>query len=177
MRYICRECGSEIPADADFCYQCGALKTVAIAIGDDGQMVSQPGVCPNCGLKVPADAATCPHCGHEVGAAVTPPAAAFVPHRLTRRDYLALALGIIPGALNIFGLGHLVMRRWSRGLMYLGMSAVILYLLWGSTGLTGNASTIVNLLGFGIYLVQSLELFALIMRPGQGQDDNRKRGQ
>jgi len=176
MRYICRECGSEIPADVDFCYQCGALKSVAIAVGDDGRVITQPGVCPNCGLKVPADATTCPNCGHEIGAAGTLSTALVVPHRLTKRDYIALALGIIPGALNIFGLGHLIMKRWSRGLMYMAMSTVILYMLYGSSGLSSNTVTIINLVGFGIYLVQSLELFAIVMRPGQGQGDNSKRG-
>ncbi|MBO4763371.1 MAG: zinc ribbon domain-containing protein [Candidatus Methanomethylophilaceae archaeon] len=49
MKYVCPECGSQIPDDSDFCHVCGCLKSKAYAFNDD---FSKDGVCPRCGSEV-----------------------------------------------------------------------------------------------------------------------------
>ncbi|MDD3233333.1 MAG: zinc ribbon domain-containing protein [Candidatus Methanomethylophilus sp.] len=147
------------------------MKSKAITINDQGILAPENGlVCSVCHDVSPAGSQYCAHCGAALPA-VQQPQTLLVPHRLTARDYVALAFGLIPGPVNVFGLGHLVMKKWSRGLMYLTISAVILYVRWFTPGISEKAILIVELLGFAIYLVQSLELLGLVMRPDVQEKD------
>ena len=49
MRYTCKNCGCELPDDAQFCTRCGTK-------------ISAPR-CPSCGRILPEDAAFCTFCG------------------------------------------------------------------------------------------------------------------
>lgn len=164
MKYFCRECGREIPPDADFCYYCGALKSKAIAVDDSGRPAEQaPGTCPYCGTQNSEGSLVCSNCGRPLNG---PAAVPLVRKKLTKTDYLALILAAIPGAADVFGLGHFVMRKWSRGIMYLLISAIFIYIRWGSTGLSSGLMMVIWLLSFFVYFRQFFEVVALIYMPG-----------
>ncbi len=188
MRYYCRECGHEIEPGADFCYYCGALKSKAIAIDDEGREVSPAyspdGVCPDCGHKNVEGASFCSECGRRLsserpqeGAAMADPfAQPYGPYpvkTLTRKDYLAMFLAFVPGIVNIFGLGHLVMGKWSRAFMYLMISAVVLYLRFTVVASSGTGVYMLYwFITFAVYFQQSMEVVRLVYAPpGGGKQD------
>ena len=187
MRYFCRECGHEIEPGADFCYYCGALKSKAIALDDEGREVPQAyspdGVCPACGHKNVEGAVFCSECGRKLesepqdGARMADPfAQPYGPYpvkTLTRKDYIAMFLAFVPGIVNIFGLGHLVMGKWSRAFMYLMISAVVLYLRFTVITATGTGAYMFYwFITFAIYFQQSMEVVRLVYAPpGGGKQD------
>jgi len=163
MTAICSECGNPIPDDLDFCPQCGALKKKAVNIDKDGNVVGNPEVCMFCGSELRKGAQFCQSCGKPVS--VSMPGMGMYRPKLTSRDYLAMGLAFLPGAFGLFGLGHLILKRWPRAAMYLAMSAVILYIEYGTFGLSSTDSFLVEMLSFMIYLVQCMEIAALVMKP------------
>ncbi|MGE0015330.1 MAG: zinc-ribbon domain-containing protein [Candidatus Methanomethylophilaceae archaeon] len=160
-RYICSECGSEIPCVSDFCYQCGSLRSKAFRIDEGGEMEDGEVPCPNCGKPIEKDAKFCRHCGIETGSfpASGIPAAphVFSPMVLRKNGALAMGLAFLFGFLGIYGLGHLVLKKWSRGIMFLSMSAVNWYIYIA----TGNLVTVVMLISLFIFFRQSMEVTVL----------------
>ncbi len=177
--YICSECGHEIPQDSDFCYQCGSLKSKALRfdMGDSVQSEEVKHPCSNCGKSNAQDAKFCKHCGIEIDSSESPePTASHYqsgasPYSrpggpygspygypqmpvLRKNGGLAMALGLIFGFFGIYGIGHLVLKRWSRGLMYMAMSAVNWY-IYLSVGAFPQLILLVSLL---IFFKQSMEI-------------------
>lgn len=100
--FICHECGRVTDSDdAEFCHYCGSSK------GSKAAKTSVPeGFQPmaaNGGGVIYADKGK------------------------LRRIPLALILAFIPGLFDIFGLGHFVVGKWARGLGFLSISAVFIY--------------------------------------------------
>jgi len=176
MRYICRECGNEIENGADFCYFCGGLKKNAIAIDDSGKVTGSAPVCPSCGKFNSEGDEFCAYCGSKLNGMSETGYAPIVPRKLNARDYVSLILGLVPGVMNLFGLGHLVQKKWSRGFMYLGISAIIIYVRWFTPGLSGFMLIMIEMLGLFLYLKQSYELFTIIYSP-QDKKEGPKGGQ
>ncbi len=153
LRVFCSECGHELEPGADFCYICGSLRT--FAVNGDNRVLIEKGVCPFCGNKNAEDAGFCDNCGRGLGEYE------FTPVRktpLSSKDYLIMALAFIPGAFNIFGLGHLLLKKYSRGIMYLLISVVLIYLIFCSPELGHSTYFLLQCVGFVIYLKQSFEV-------------------
>ncbi len=156
MRYYCSECNREIPSDLDFCPSCGSLKEKARAVNDSGNVVN---TCPQCGSPVNAGDRFCGRCGTEVTHTDHAP---VVTPEFRRNTMLAMMLGLIPGFLNIFGLGHLVLKQYSRGLMFLAMSLIIWYVngwqLFGS-------SFMMRMVAIMVYFYQGMDLLRYLNSP------------
>lgn len=43
-------------------------------------------------------------------------------------DYLSVTLAIIPGFFNIFGLGQIIQRRWSKAFVFICATALLFYI-------------------------------------------------
>lgn len=163
-RRYCMECGSEIEPGSDFCYQCGSRRI--FEVGDGNKVNIDKGMCPYCGSSNPPDSEYCSNCGRRLGEYE------YVPVRtapLTSRDYLIMAAAFIPGALNIFGLGHLLLHKYSRGVMYLAISAVLLYVLYGTPDIQWSTYALIEVLGFVIYLKQSFEVMYEVYNKKDGE--------
>lgn len=127
MTVYCSECGAEIEDGMDFCSACGALRERAFAVDDSGNMTpvneNATRVCPKCGFSFPYKDQRCPECGFEPES----PQALRRPKKLETRDWIAIAVGVVGGALGLCGLGHILIGRYSRGLMYIVLSGIFLY--------------------------------------------------
>lgn len=155
MIFVCSECGKEIPEGMDFCPYCGCMKTTALRFDDNGNYA--PSVCTNCGAPIEDGAAYCIKCGSGVQQPV-------VPVRLTMRKngMFALMLGLIFGIFNIFGIGHLLLKKWSRGLMFLAMGMVIFYI---DPHFLSSSSFLTMVLRMMLFMYQSLDLLSLVYAP------------
>lgn len=153
LRVFCSECGHELEPGEEFCYLCGSVRTFTVT--ENGRVVSEEGVCPICGCKNVKDTEFCEKCGRRLGEYE------FEPTRRTPlgpKDYAILLIAFIPGALNIFGLGHLFLKKYSRGFMYLMISFVLLYVIYFTPDLGRSMYFFLELIGFMIYLKQSFEV-------------------
>lgn len=168
--YICSECGKEIPPDSDFCYHCGSLKSKAYTIEykNDGS-ASEQFACPECGIIGDENTKFCRHCGVEIDRAVPKnvnrPRPAAGPSYgggygtmpmpvLQKNGGFAMFMSIIFGFVGIYGIGHLIMKKWSRGLMFLAMSAVNWYIYIS----VGTFPFFVMLISLMLFFKQSMEI-------------------
>ena len=156
MTRVCRGCGNEIPEGQDFCYECGAWADQAIRIDNRGG-ITYSDMCLNCGKALPNGSEYCPYCGEKVQ--YTAPSESAVTRRtLNAMDYLSLALAVIPGFFNIFGLGQIIQRRWSKAFVFISMTIVLYYL---APSFSQNQSTTVVLffLQIGLFMFSLLDVF------------------
>ena len=154
MRYICHDCGYEIPSDMDFCPRCGCLRTNATTVGDDGMPAD---ACPSCGAHIDRGAVYCPSCGNKVPEAVT------VMPRANKMGMAAIALALIPGIFNIFGLGHLVLKQWSRGAMFIALTVIILYM---NGWQLFSSNIMIYLITLAVYMYQAMDIFRYVYIQG-----------
>jgi ribosomal protein L40E len=168
--YICSECGKEIPQESDFCYHCGSLRSKAYTLEYKAGQPPEERACPECGIENEPDIKFCRHCGVEMDAVkaqnvVRPrPAGPFAGNGygyanqqvpvLQKGGGAAMLLSIIFGFLGIYGIGHLIMKRWSRGLMFLAMSSVNWYIYLS----VGFPPTFVMLISLMLFFKQSMEI-------------------
>jgi uncharacterized OB-fold protein len=165
MKYICPECGNEIPEDAYFCYHCGREKKGAVVIDDKGNVTAGTNTCANCGQPIGPSDIFCQHCGQpitreQVGTMTN---IGIMP-KMAKNSWVAIILALIPGFFNIFGLGHLWFKRYARAAMYLCMSMPLFYLSYISVP-TGFMHTFVFMLSILIYFGQAMEVFTLCYMP------------
>lgn len=157
MKLICGECRNAIPEGMDFCPRCGCTIDHAMAL-DDGNAVGR--ICPSCGNMCSRADTFCGGCGTRL-----PPVAGpgYTMQVMNRRGGLALVLGLIPGFFNIFGLGHLVLKQYSRGVMFLVMTAVLWYL---NGWQLFSQSFLVSVLSITLFFYQALDLMRHIYVQG-----------
>jgi DNA-directed RNA polymerase subunit RPC12/RpoP len=158
MTYRCSECGSTVPNDADFCFSCGADKSKLYRDDPSGTEIAY---CPKCGVRVDADVGNCPQCGE--------PVRTLSFSRPVKNAFLALAAGIIPGFVDVHGIGHLVLGKYRRAAVFLGLSAVInlmkyMFMFGGGPAFLYYTFTFLSLT---VFLVQMLDLFNIV-NGGQG---------
>lgn len=161
MTVYCSECGSVIEDGEDFCVRCGALRRYAFDMDDNGNLTAvdsnAPRMCPNCGFTNRFSDNVCADCG------------APLPHLTARRsarklmteDYIKLAIGLIAGAAGICGIGHLLYRRYSKGLMYLVLSSVILYVELSVGFSSSYRFMMLRIIGLYIFFSSSFDLLRL----------------
>ena len=163
IRHICSECGNEIPSNSDFCYKCGNLKSKAFKIDNVGNIQGDEVPCPNCGKPILEGAKFCKHCGIETD---TPKQTAAgisqsMPYNMSYRvpvlqknGTIAIVLSFVFAFLGIYGIGHLILKKWSRGFMFLAMSAVNWYIYVS----VGGPVTIIMIISLFIFFKQSMEI-------------------
>lgn len=157
MKHICGECGAQIDEGMDFCPRCGCMKDKSYVVDDSG-MTSR--VCPQCGEPVGRIDEFCGKCGCKLNPQPVMP----MPFpRMRKNGNLALILAILPGFFNIFGLGHLVMKKYSRGCMFLGISLILWYLNGWQLSSSNMTVMILDLL---VFFYQSMDIFRVVYAPG-----------
>lgn len=157
MIFVCSECGREIPDDMDFCPFCGCMKNTAICFDDKGNY--SPGVCANCGEPIEPGSHFCGKCGNKVQSSAP---AVSVRMTLRKNGMLALMIGLIFGVVNIFGIGHLIMKKWSRGIMFLAISAILLYI---DPHFITSSSFYIMAIRMLVFMYQSMDLLGIIYAP------------
>ena len=145
--HICSECGQTIPEDSDFCHYCGALKMKAFRTDEKGDI--NPNVCHSCGAAVERGQNFCRSCG----AALMPSGPTIVPIRMKKYAPIALLLALIPGFFHIYGLGHLVMKQWLRGGMFLAMTVILFFV-----GPSFENQFVFLILDMGVFLFQMMDV-------------------
>lgn len=155
MSLICGECGHEIPPGMDFCPACGCMVDKAVHHGDYDLTAE----CPDCGGPLHPGDSFCGSCGAKVSVSST----VYEAPRSGNRGNIAILMALIPGFFNIFGLGHLVMRKYSRGAMFLVMSLVLWYL--NGWKLYGD-SMFLMILDVAIYFYQAMDLLRITYTEG-----------
>ena len=155
--HICSECGQTIPEDSDFCYYCGALKKKAFETDEKGEV--KTGVCHSCGSPVKPHENFCRSCG----AALMTSSPIIMPLKLKKNAFLALILALIPGFFHVYGLGHLVLKQYLRGAMFLALS-VILFI---STGYFKEHALILMMLDLGVFLFQMMDVMKFMYESDQ----------
>lgn len=156
MRRICTGCGMEIPEGNDFCYECGAWADKALVIDDEGQYIYSK-FCIKCGSPLSPDSEYCKECGAKTEESNIPISAFRTPRRYTNRDILALILAIVPGFLNIYGLGQIVQKRWSKAFTYICITAILLYIQ--PAFFASNNLLVLLFLQLGIFVISLLDIF------------------
>ncbi|MDR3205943.1 MAG: zinc ribbon domain-containing protein [Candidatus Methanoplasma sp.] len=162
MRCVCSECGREIPDESDFCYVCGSLRTKAVEIHDAQEIMGALNLCHVCGGDMRPEDPVCKKCGEPRVKRVV------ISVGLDRYGTVAILLALIPGALallpgliSVFGLGHLMYKRWTRAAMFLTMSALL-----GMSKMyadEGGMQVIIILATAVTFFVQLMEVTALAM--------------
>jgi len=171
MKYICPECGSEIPEDSEFCYTCGRKRDNTIRLDQSGHFVPpEENRCASCGTEMSPDDLFCPSCG-ELRSKIQ--MIAFRP-QMVKYGWIGIALAIIPGALGfipgliggitILGLGHFYFKKWSRGITYIFLSLVITYVKI-TTGMSVWTNLVFEIAIVFFYLLQAMEVFVLAFMP------------
>lgn len=165
MKKICTECGHEIPDDSEFCHYCGRDAKDSIKFDNNGHMEQQANVCRNCWAELEQGSIQCKRCGF--------PVIEDVPvvrrRKITKKSWIGIALALIPGFINIFGLGHLFFKKWARGAMYIIISIPFFYLTWIAPQ-AGMNTTLMTLFAVFLYFVQSMEVLALAMFAGKPEE-------
>lgn len=155
MMYICSQCGNQIPEDAEFCYACGCLRSKALVLDDKGNMDTSR--CHMCGNPVGPGECFCGNCG----AALV--LERGIPQKMDTRRILAMGLAIVPGFLNIFGLGHLVMRNWSRGFMFLAITIILSVIC---PFYESSSTMFILILRVGVFMYQMMDIVRVVNNPG-----------
>jgi DNA-directed RNA polymerase subunit RPC12/RpoP len=176
MRYVCPQCGKEIPEDSDFCYGCGRKKDNSIRLDQSGRFVPpEENKCAACGAEMQRDDLFCPNCGERASRTQM---VMFRP-KMVKYGWIGLALALIPGALgfgfipvingiemiSIFGLGHFYFKKWKRGGMFLLFTAFFFYIKYIGDDSSFAISLILTITMMFVYILQLMEVFVLAFIP------------
>jgi len=122
-------------------------------------------VCRQCGTGLFDDDTFCPRCGYD-GEMLYADAPQV---RTTNKsgDTIALCLALLPGLINIFGLGHLYLRCYMRAAVFITLT-VVLYIV-DLYYLTSDWETYFTVLVIGVFFIQSMDIFRLTSRRNSRQ--------
>ncbi len=158
MRYICHDCGNEIPEDMDFCPRCGCMANKSTPIDDSGYPMN---VCPGCGAVFAPGDRFCGSCGARLPDQATMVQPFYRP-KLRRNGMAAILLALIPGFFNVFGLGHLLLRQWSRGCMFLALGL----LMWYFNGWSFvSTSFLMAMMSIAVFFYQAMDVLRAAYAP------------
>lgn len=162
MKYICPECGNEIPEGSEFCHTCGRKKDDTIRLDDSGNFVPpDESSCSSCGGKIEPNDLFCQHCGAPTQRTQM---LTFRP-KMRKYGWIGILLAAIPGAFGLFGLGHIYFKKWLRGIMFLVISPIILYIRFGGVELSTFTEIIFILLFGFLFVMQAAEALVLAFIP------------
>lgn len=122
MKLICPECGNEMPEGSEFCEKCGAMCKKVIRVDDAGKMDCN--YCQKCGRLLEEGDVFCPGCGAPVNAQHV----VMRRENIGRKGIAAIILSVVGGILDVYGLGQLVLKRWSKAFMYICLTLLFFYL-------------------------------------------------
>jgi len=182
MRYICPECGDEIPEDRFFCYSCGRKRDNTITLDDKGNFIhSEKNKCASCGAEMQPGDLFCRNCSVPLSRTQT---VAFRP-KMVKHGWIGLLLAVIPGALglmpdlfgitfySIFGLGHLYFKKWKRAGLYFLTTAMFAYIKYTGFG-DSFLTTLIFVITTGfIFFLQAMEVFVLAYMPSKTEREGR----
>ncbi|MBO4503076.1 MAG: zinc ribbon domain-containing protein [Candidatus Methanomethylophilus sp.] len=157
----CLECGGQVEPGADFCYTCGSRRVIDVD-PETNRVVMQKGHCPYCGRDNDPDATFCGNCGKRIGDFEY---VGDLNRPLTAKDFVIMLVTLLPGAFNLFGLGHILLKRYSRAFVYLIISAVLIYMRLTIAGASMSTLIIIEVIGLVVYLKQAMEVFGLLYGP------------
>lgn len=132
--HICTECGRVSDRDLDFCEFCGSKKGANV----------DPALIPP-----------------EFGIAETPRGRIIVREDL-RKLRLSLILALFPGIFNVFGLGHLLTKRYLKGIPLLGIS--VLYYAERITGYFGVPELLLIGLSIACFAYQAFDQMTYVKK-------------
>ncbi len=158
---FCLECGGEVEPGAEFCYTCGSRRVIDVD-PQTNRVVMERGHCPYCGRDNPPDATFCGTCGRRIGDFEY---TGYANRTLTAMDWVVMFVTLLPGAFNIFGLGHVLVKRYSRAAVYLIISAVLLYIRLTAIGAPTSTLIMIEVIGLVVYMKQALEIFSILYGP------------
>lgn len=161
---FCMECGEQVGPGEDFCYRCGSRRIVNVNL-ENNRVVLKKGQCPFCNNFNNPEDGFCSKCGQRIGEFEYSGRS----RPLDSTDYLTIILALVPGIFNLFGLGHIVLRQYSRAFMYLGISAVLLYLRWFAPGSTVAMRLAVEIVGLIVFMKQAFEVLGSVQRKRGGR--------
>ena len=145
-RRYCLECGGVVEPGADFCYTCGSRRVIDVD-PETNRIILPKGHCPYCGHDNEPDARFCGSCD------------------LTAKDWIIMLATLLPGAFNVFGIGHIILKKYSRAAVYLVISAIILYLRFSLVGTSMSTLILIEIIGLVVYFKQAFEIFAVLYGP------------
>ncbi len=177
MRYICPECGGEIPEDSEFCHHCGRKRDNTIRLDESGHFVEpEKNKCATCGAEMSQNDAFCPNCGQPISRTQ---ATAFRP-KMVKYGWIGIALalsfgllgilpspaiGPLPGLFSIFGLGHFYFKKWSRGLWYLFWTALLFMIKYLDSEMSIWYQLLYIVFFMFVYFMQAMEVITLAFTP------------
>lgn len=131
-------------------------------------------ICTECGRVCDEDMDFCPHCGSTKGGNVDPemippqfrivngPTGPYVAKVNVNKIRLALALALIPGIFDIYGLGHFIMGRYIRGAAFLCCTVAAYYERF--TGYFGIDTTVMFVATLVVLIIQIFDVFRIIKK-------------
>ena len=122
--------------------------------------------CRQCGTGLLEDEMFCPRCGYD-GEMFYSESAPERTRTGKNRNMIALFLALLPGLVNIFGLGQLYLRCYVRAAIFIALT-VILYIV-NIYYLTSDWEVYFTGLVLGVYLIQSMDVFMLTSRRNSRQ--------
>ncbi|MDR3075343.1 MAG: zinc ribbon domain-containing protein [Candidatus Methanoplasma sp.] len=169
MRYICPECGSEIPESSEFCYTCGRKRDNTIRLDESGRFVSpDKNMCASCNSELSPNDLFCQQCGEPISRMQM---TMFRP-KLVKYGWIGILLAIIPGAMGfvpgffgIYGLGHFYFRRWARGATFIALSALMYYIRFGGFELSLWSNILLGIASTFFFFLQLMEVTVLAFMP------------
>lgn len=165
MKQICSGCGSEIPEGSDFCYACGAWAKNSYKVNDEGTILYLQ-YCMKCGKELVPGAEYCSHCGAKTKDSEIPiNINRSKKLKMTNLDFVAILLAVVPGLFNIFGLGQVIQRRWSKAFVYVCATAIFLY-IYPAMMESSNGRVIMIALQIGFFIMSVLDVFKGIATKG-----------
>ena len=155
MTFICPECKSEIPSNSDFCYICGRKVKPS-----DPSINMNSNVCISCGNELSGTELFCGKCGFPI---TKNQMVNFRP-KITTRGKIGILLAAVPGVVGIFGLGHITLKKFSRGAIYILMSVFFLYSVVISNAVGSMRYMMIAFMIF-LYVLQVVEVVGLALMP------------
>jgi hypothetical protein len=124
--------------------------------------------CASCNAELSSDDLVCRHCGEPISRTQT---ITFMP-KMTKYGWVGILLALIPGVMgflpgffSIYGLGHIYFRKWSRGILFLMLSALMYYIEFGGLELNFWTNLLFGIVSTFIFLLQLMEAAVLAFMP------------